>query len=123
MKQKRILIADDEEMIRMLIRMVLGEDYDFAEAGDGEEAWQKIISADPPFDLVLLDLSMPRVGGEELLQRILARDPTARVILLTGRLGYMGGSHPLVKVMNKPFDNADLVKEVQGLLSAPSGAG
>jgi CheY-like chemotaxis protein len=119
MKQKRILIADDEEMIRMLIRMVLGEDYDFNEAVDGEEAWQKIISADPRFDLVMLDLSMPRVGGEELLQRILARDPEARVILLTGRLGYIGGSHPFVKVINKPFDNADLAKQVQVLLSAP----
>jgi CheY-like chemotaxis protein len=103
----------------MLIRMVLGDHYDFNEAVDGEEAWQKIISADPPFDLVMLDLSMPRVGGEELLQRILLRDPTARVILLTGRLGYIGGSHPSVKVINKPFDNADLAKQVQDLLSAP----
>ena len=118
MKRKRILIADDEEMIRMLIRMVLGDDYDFNEAGDGEDAWQKILSADPPFDLVMLDLSMPRVGGEELLQRILAKDPTARVILLTGRLGYISGSHRLVRVIHKPFDNDDLAKQVNDLLTA-----
>jgi CheY-like chemotaxis protein len=118
MNRKRILIADDEEMIRMLIRLVLGEDYDFCDAVDGEDAWQQIVSAEPPFDLMMLDLSMPRVGGEELLQRILAKDPTARVILLTGRLGYMAGSHRLVRVISKPFDNDDLAKQVKDLLNA-----
>src|SRR2546421_12075022 len=51
MNRKRILIADDEEGIRMIIRIALGEElYDLSEAGDGEEAWQKIITASPAFD-------------------------------------------------------------------------
>jgi CheY-like chemotaxis protein len=120
MNRKRILIADDEEVIRMIIRMALGEEhYGISEATDGEEAWQKIITAIPAFDLVMLDLNMPRLGGKELLQRILARDPTARVILLTGTPYFLDAPQPLVQVMNKPFDSSALARAVADLLAEP----
>jgi CheY-like chemotaxis protein len=120
MKRKRILIADDEEVIRMIIRMALGEDlYTISEAADGEEAWQKVITSVPAFDLLMLDLNMPRVGGYELLERILARDPQARVILLTGAPQFNRSSHPLVRFINKPFDNAGLAAAVAELLAEP----
>jgi CheY-like chemotaxis protein len=122
MKRKRILIADDEELIRMIIRMAVGEDrYTISEAGDGEEAWQKVITAVPPFDLLMLDLNMPRLGGYELLERILARDPKARVIMLTGAPHFSQSSHPLVRFINKPFDNAGLAAAVADLLAEPTG--
>ena len=120
MSRKRILIADDEEAIRMIIRMALGEDlYAISEAADGEEAWQKVITADPAFDLMILDLNMPRLGGKELLQRLLARDPGARVILLSGAPQAIDRSHALVRIMNKPFDNSVLAATVADLLAKP----
>jgi CheY-like chemotaxis protein len=118
MSGKRILIADDEEVIRMIIRMALDERYDFSEAGDGEEAWAKIENAAPPFDLVIMDLHMPLLDGNELLDRLLAKQPDARAILLTGRLDFdLPTKHPGVRLFRKPFDNAELAKTVAVLLS------
>lgn len=117
MLRKRILIADDEEDVRMIVRMALG-DYSISEAADGEEAWQKFTEASPSFDLVIMDLSMPRLDGGELLQRIRARDLNCRIILLTGRLDWKDRSQPLVRVINKPFDNARLSEAVAELLAA-----
>lgn len=118
MNRKRILIADDEEDIRMIIRMALGEDlYAISEAGDGEEAWKKVIAADPAFDLVMLDMNMPRLGGKELLQRLLARDPSARVILLTGIPQMVDPSHRFVRCINKPFNSSALAAAVAALMA------
>jgi len=118
MNAKRILIADDEEVIRMIIRMALEERYDFSEAGDGEEAWAKIENAAPPFDLVIMDLSMPLLDGNELLERLLAKQPDARAILLTGRLDFdLPTKHPGVRLLRKPFNNVELAKTVAALLA------
>ncbi len=122
MKQPRLLVADDEEMIRTIIRLALGDSYEIVEAGDGEEAWQQFINASPPFDLVVMDLTMPRVDGQTLLQRMLARSPNTRIILLTGRLDFTHKSHPLVRVITKPFDNTRLAKTVADLLVLSSSS-
>src|SRR5436190_6617265 len=121
MTRKRILIADDEEVIRTIIRLALGKGYDTTEAADGEEAWQKFSKAANPFDLVVMDLNMPRLDGHTLSERMLARDANVRLVLLTGRLDYTNQSHPMIRVVNKPFENAELVKIVTDLLGVSSG--
>src|SRR3954470_23328076 len=118
MSRKRILIADDEEVIRMIIRMALEERYEFSEAGDGEEAWAKIENSSPPFDLVIMDLQMPGLDGSEILDRLLVKDPKASAILLTGRLDFqLATNHPNVRVLRKPFENAELAKVVAELVA------
>lgn len=114
---KQILIADDEELVRSIVRLALGGRYQLTEAADGEEAWQKFCSASPKFDLAILDLNMPRFSGRELLERIVARDPNARVVLLTGRPDCEIDPHPGVRVIQKPFDNSTLAKAVADLLA------
>src|SRR6185369_11208549 len=86
MNRKRILVADDEEVIRMLIRLVLGTDYEIVEVADGEEAWQKLVDANFQFDLVMVDWKMPRLGGEELLARIQKHNVSMPVLVLTGNI-------------------------------------
>ena len=103
----------------MIIRMTLEEDYEFSEAGDGEEAWKKFDSASPPYDLVILDLTMPGLEGSEILERILLKQPDAAVILLTGRLDFqLKENRPRVRVMRKPFDNSELADSVAELLGS-----
>src|SRR5689334_21445535 len=81
----RILLADDEEMVRKAIRQILSfGGYTITEAVDGEDAVQKYIDASPPFDLVLIDIDMPRLGGAEAITRIRRHDPRAKAILLSG---------------------------------------
>jgi len=117
MIRKRILIADDEELIRMIVRTALGDDYEISEAADGEETWKKLSLAEPQFDLLIVDWNMPRVGGRELLERIFARDPTTRVLLLSGSLDCPARQSATVRLMNKPFNNSELAATVGELLA------
>ena len=116
MTPKRILLADDEETIRLIIRLNLGKGFEIVEAADGEEAWKRFLSAEGEFDLVIVDLKMPRLMGDELLARIHEKSPRTPAILLTGDLEAPASSRSNLRVLIKPFDNAQLVATVRQLL-------
>src|SRR5258708_14163179 len=104
----RILLADDEEMVRKAIRLILTfGGYTITEAVDGEDAVQKYIDASPPFDLVLIDFDMPRLGGAEAVARIRLHDPQAKAILLSGGAPTTGSAK--IIFLQKPFDNQHLI--------------
>ncbi len=58
---KRILIADDEEAVRSLVKRLLGKNYKVIEADDGEEAVKVAVNQKP--DLILMDILMPKMDG------------------------------------------------------------
>ncbi|AFM22997.1 hybrid sensor histidine kinase/response regulator [Desulfomonile tiedjei] len=79
----KILVADDEESIRNLMRMTLELDgYQVLMARDGSEAVE-VFQKEAP-ELVLLDVKMPGLNGIEVLSRIRAKDPDCEVIMITG---------------------------------------
>jgi DNA-binding NarL/FixJ family response regulator len=82
----RVLIADDQELVRTGLRLVLQsyEDIDVVgEAADGRQAWELAEKLRP--DVVLMDIRMPRMDGIEATARLSAADldPTPRVLMLT----------------------------------------
>jgi DNA-binding response OmpR family regulator len=84
MAGEKILIADDNRQIRMLVSATLRTGgYVLIEAEDGEMALQTAIAEHP--DLVLLDVTMPKLNGFEVLHFLHKRPDTAdcRVIMLT----------------------------------------
>jgi CheY-like chemotaxis protein len=84
MSGRRVLIVDDHPVNRQLPGMLLrGTDWQCDTAASGEEALAKLNSA--PFDVVLLDISMPDLSGDEVCRRIRAdvRFKTLRVIAYT----------------------------------------
>ena len=79
----RILLVDDEEAIQKLLRFPLEkEGYLVVQARDGEEALEAF--AREPFDLVILDLMMPKIDGMEVCRRIRA-DSNVPIIMLTAK--------------------------------------
>ena len=79
--QKRILIVDDEAIIRDLCSRAL-KGYEVVQAGDGEEALRIFDRGE--IDVILTDVMMPKMDGIELLRRLKEKEPTLVVIVMTG---------------------------------------
>ena len=80
----RVVVADDQELVRSGFRMILDARPDLevvGEAGDGAEAARLVERLQP--DIVLMDVRMPQVDGLEATRRIVASGSSARVIVLT----------------------------------------
>jgi DNA-binding NarL/FixJ family response regulator len=80
----RVLVADDQSMVRAGFRMLLSHEEDVevvAEASNGLEAVDKTARFRP--SVVLMDIRMPELDGLEATRRILAADDTARILILT----------------------------------------
>lgn len=80
----RILLVDDQQLIRMGFRMVLDAEADLAvvaEAGDGAEALRVVASE--AVDVVLMDVRMPHMDGIEATRQIVASHPSVKVVVLT----------------------------------------
>jgi two-component system, OmpR family, phosphate regulon response regulator PhoB len=114
-----VLIVDDDEVIRSLLRMTLpDEGYDLVEAQDGDQALQLTEERAPA--LVLLDWRMPGFSGAEVLPELKRRHPDTPVIVLTAE----PGSEPRRQAeslgadvfMSKPFSPLQLLATVERLL-------
>ena len=80
----RILLADDQALVRAGFRLILNSEPDIdviAEAGDGEEAVASAVETKP--DLVLMDVRMPKLDGIEATRQLLAQLDATRVLILT----------------------------------------
>ena len=80
----KILIAEDHTILREGLRLLLSSNPDFevvSEAQDGLEAIQLVESLKP--DLVVMDLSMPRINGLEATQEIKKQSPSTKILVLT----------------------------------------
>lgn len=80
--QPRILIVDDEQIVRESLKQwFIEDDYDVETAEDGETALKKFEKG--KYDLILADIKMPGISGLELLEKLKAEDPSAIIILIT----------------------------------------
>ncbi len=114
-RKPRVLIVDDEPGVRRLLRDLLREEYDCAEAGSAEEALS--LSDGPQFDLILSDISMGGMSGLELIPRVLERSPDTVVVMASG----MQTIESAVEAMRvgafdyilKPFDLGNVERAVR----------
>ena len=118
-----ILVADDDALLRELTEHVLGEfGYRVVTAEDGEQAIAKFREADPPIDLVILDIIMPRLNGKEALQEIRRISPGCKALLVSGYAADIiqrrGGLEAGVELLSKPLRPQLLLKKVREILDA-----
>jgi DNA-binding response OmpR family regulator len=114
-----VLIVDDDEVIRSLLRMTLpDEGLDLVEAEDGESALRITEESAPA--LVLLDWRMPGRSGAEVLPELKRRHPRTPVIVLTaepeGQPRQLAESLGADVFMTKPFSPLQLLATVERLL-------
>jgi CheY-like chemotaxis protein len=114
----RVVLIDDDVFVRRLLRMTLPpEDFEIAEAGDGDIALA-IADVQRP-DLVLLDWRMPTVSGETVLMQLKDRHPNVAVVVLTvegeqrSRAGELGAD----AFLTKPFSPMELLRTVERLVA------
>lgn len=122
MKKHTILIADDHELVRSGLSLVLGYQKDFTVVGaasNGEEAIAAALALRP--DLIILDLMMPAKDGTQATREILAAFPSARIVILTT---YATSFEILAALdagaygaLSKDISNADLVRSLHDVLA------
>lgn len=119
----RILIADDEDDIRLIVKILLTRSgFEVVEARDGKEALD-LAMASPP-DLALLDIRMPKMTGLEALERLKANPETADfpVMIVSAYVQETeiekGKALGAVGYVTKPFQPADLLARIHTLLAA-----
>ncbi len=115
-EQVRVLVVDDEEMIRNLLQRILKEvGYDVATAANGQEALAKIAELKP--GVVLLDIKMPDMSGMEVLQQIRTNWPETCVVMATAAADVQTAVEAMTKgaydYITKPFNQDDLLLKVQ----------
>jgi len=127
-EKAKVLVVDDDPSILKVTRSILEhEGYEVEVAQDGQEAIELI--AAKPFDLLLLDIKMPRLNGWEVCAIVRRQSHTRElpILFLTGRVEVrdqitamqVGGSDHL----KKPFDGEELRNKVRALTRrGPSGA-
>jgi DNA-binding NtrC family response regulator len=107
----RILVVDDEEIVvRSCMRILASGDYELDSASDGAEALRKV--DEHGFELVILDIMMPRLDGVEVLRRVKEAHPDTEIIMVTG-LSQIDSAVKCMKLgafdyLPKPFDPEQL---------------
>jgi PAS domain S-box-containing protein len=116
-----ILLAEDEEGVRALVRQVLGrKGYTVLEAKNGAEALRFTEQSATPVDLLLTDVVMPDMGGRALAEALTSRYPEAKVLYISGytdddvlRNGVLQSE---CQFLHKPFSADDLLSKVLEVL-------
>jgi DNA-binding NtrC family response regulator len=116
MSKGTILVVDDESEIREGLELLLGsEGYGVTSAGTGAEGLARL--EEKPFDLLLLDVSLPDRNGLDMLREIRGRDSELSIVLITAygsvdmaRQAFKSGA---LDYITKPWSNDELLKQVQ----------
>jgi CheY-like chemotaxis protein len=115
----RILVADDESSIRMLMTALLVRSgYHVESAEDGAEAWEALQSK--PYDLLITDHNMPRITGVELVKNMRSAHMALPVVMVAGivpkdELDRDPSLH-FSATLSKPFALAELLDSVSNAL-------
>jgi two-component system cell cycle sensor histidine kinase/response regulator CckA len=121
---ERILLAEDEPVVRTFLRHVLTEaGYELLEAADGAAALTMASTHADAIHLLISDVVMPGMNGSDLADRLRTDRPHARVLLISGHAEQLIVERALQKpgtaYLRKPFTAAELLTGVRQILDAP----
>ena len=123
----QILAVEDEKAVAQILAVILGGPMaKVSRAGDGWEALIKIGATPKPFDVIITDHRMPRMGGLELVRRLRTRNFEGKILVLSAHLSDEDiHAYEELKVdmmMSKPFDFEEIQNAVAILTKGASVA-
>lgn len=115
---KRILLVEDEQVVRETLRLFFSLDgHKVVEANNGAEGLALFRAGQ--FDIVMTDFEMPFVKGNELASRIKQLAPQQPIVMITAYSHRPGPENPVDAVVTKPFDARSLRNVMAKLLTVP----
>ncbi len=118
-----ILLVEDEEELRQLVREILtAKGYTILESRDGEEAMDIAAHHPTAIHALLTDLEMPHIGGKELAEKLAVLRPELKVMFMTGYCleeSLTGITGTTSSYLQKPFHVKHLIQKVRELLDMP----
>jgi two-component system, cell cycle sensor histidine kinase and response regulator CckA len=121
-RRPTVLLAEDEDAVRNLVRRVLGrEGFLVLEASRGTEALLAAHDHEGPIDLLVTDVVMPGVGGRTLAERLRIERPDLAVLFVSGYADGLTDDldlSPRTAFLAKPFRTDELVRKVRETLAA-----
>jgi len=120
---ERILMIEDEISVGEVGHDILKDlGYAVKVAHDGREAMEMLTKAPVPFDLVVLDMNMPRMGGRATFDRLKQQFPSLKILVCSGYSAVMLDDGKFVEsidgFLQKPYELADLAHRVRSILDA-----
>ncbi|MFZ5980811.1 MAG: response regulator [Candidatus Zixiibacteriota bacterium] len=116
----KILVVDDEEVIRTLAESILKKEHHEVLLAKSGEDGLKLLSETSGIELVLLDLNLPDISGPEVLKRMRAVSPSLPCIFSTGQIfnrNYIPEElHPHTHFLQKPYRPGHLLKKIGEIL-------
>lgn len=120
----RILVIDDEKIVRTAICMALGfHGYEVSEAGDGEEGVS--LQNDTPFDIAIVDMMMPKKGGLDTIKELRSKFPELGILAISGinttdKINHLelAKIYGATTTLQKPFEGEKLIDAINEVASA-----
>ena len=124
--RRELLFVDDDQLVRQSWSALLErKGWQVTRARDGEEAWSYLLQSARRWDVVLTDLSMPRLDGVGLGRRIRSMDRPPPVVLLSGNLGDADARQIetlFAAVLRKPVEAGELDRVLHEVVQRAAGA-
>ena len=114
MKARLLIVDDEEQFVEALSERLSMRDYDVTTALTGEDAIVKLTNYN--FDVVILDVHLPRIDGTDVLREIKNLKPLTEVIMLTGHgtveIAIEGMKLGAFDILMKPCETEDLTRKI-----------
>jgi len=124
MEKKKILLIDDEDNFRSGVKIALKKQgYLVTDAADGYEGMRHIIRSsvtEEKFDLIVLDIMMPKVSGADILEYMIHKKINTPVLVITGFMNYdikcFCSRLKKVDILQKPFQSSEFFEKIKSML-------
>jgi DNA-binding response OmpR family regulator len=126
---KKILLIDDEDQFRSGAMIALKKQgYSVTDAADGFEGMQELIRSTTlgeVYDLIVLDIMMPKVSGTDILEFLIHKKIKTPVLVITGFMNYdlkcFCSRIKAIDILEKPFISADFYEKVKKMIGDDTG--